>query len=169
MLTARGAVDSVFKSFTDREVRETQRLVDTYQKMVDRGVQSAKPRLDELKSRLDYLKGFSQGLGDDAADAAATNARLSRMAQDAQQWLGQLAVDMRNAGEATGETRAKVGGLGSTAAGAGDDIGALSDRTKKFLQTLKELNAEIGNRKDLDDTGLTARFGKDALTAVQQA
>jgi hypothetical protein len=128
-----------------------------------------KPRLDELKARLDYLKGFAQGLGDDANEAAANSAKLTRMAADAQTWLAKLSAEMSIAGDATGETSKKVGLLGANAAGAGAGVGALETKTKNYLKTLRELNAQIKNRKDLTDQGLVDRFGPAAQKAVQEA
>jgi hypothetical protein len=139
--TARQAVDNYFKAFNDKSIREVESLMKVYEGAAARGENFAKKRMAELTDRLNYLKGYSQGLEGDASDAAATNTKLNAMAADAQKWLNDLTIAMKQARVEADKHTASASALGQGFQQTGETSEQLTKRVNSVKQSLLEMNA----------------------------
>jgi hypothetical protein len=122
--------------------------IDEIQKVLSGGVTENKnigsQSTDQLKARLDYLKGFVQGLKDDAKAAGEAQEKFDELESSAQKWLSGTIAAIEKARANASKNAEKP--LASLFGGGGSDeggAGALTKPIEDFTKKVREMEAEL--------------------------
>jgi hypothetical protein len=121
--------------------------IDEIQKVLSGGVTENKnigsQSTDQLKARLDYLKGFVQGLKDDAKAAGDAQAKFDALESSAQTWLNGTIAAIEKARASASKNAEKP--LLATLLGGDSDggAGALTKTIDDFTKKVRTMEAEL--------------------------
>ncbi len=159
--SARGAVDQLFKAYNDAEISRVQKALDAMREVAATSTSptsASKLRVQELEIELERLKGASQGYQEDSNAAAASQEKLNKLAQDAQEFLGQLQTQFLKTGPA-----AKSAGEAGAAAGQ-----SINDGFQMASKSAAQL-AEVWRKMRVAIADIETKFLRESIAKTEEA